>query len=191
MEGLGIIVLIFVVIIIGSWLLDKAVDGVFAGLVLLISAPFKAAGAAREKAKASAFVNGLQFRTTTAPDVLHAALAEHFAKGEFHPANRVILQTDEPGRFVVGFAWHEETRFNLENGMTAPGSGLPVVVAELTHDTTGPGTEGSVRLTRFSHDPDWIDKAVMENSLPWILDPILSLDSAASITKAPATQSRI
>lgn len=191
MEGFGIILVIFVVIVVGWILLEKLVDGAVTGLFALIAAPFRAAGKAREKATVETYVNGLQFDTSTPATRLHAALSEHFRKGEFHPGNRVILQSDEPGRFVVGIAWHEEMRFTLENGQSVPGSGLPVVVAELTLNAAGQRTVGRVRLTRFSHDPDWTDKAIMENTMPWCLEPVQRLDPAAQITRVSPVAGRV
>lgn len=178
---------IILVILVGLWILESLVDGAVEGLFKLIKAPFEAAGKAREKNKLDTYINGLDFDTSTPPDRLHKALADHFHKGEFHPMNKVLVETDEPGRFVIGIAWHEEVRFNLEGPdgeqRTAQGSGLPVVVAELTFGARGQGTAGRMRLTRFPHERDWPEEAVMESVFPWFCEPIVKLDPSARIHK--------
>ncbi|GAA2534321.1 hypothetical protein [Mycolicibacterium diernhoferi] len=191
MEGIGIFILIVVVLIVGSMILEKMVDGVLAGMVAVIKAPFAAATRAREKAKSQTLVHGLQFQTAMSPAVLHDTLASHFAGDDFHPANRVIVQADEPGRFIVDIAWHEDTRFEVEGGPRLKASGTPVVVAELTHSLIGPPTDGRVRLTRFSSNPDWTDEAVLENVMPWMLSPLLQLDPTATVSRAQPSPPRI
>lgn len=139
----------------------------------------------QERDKFDSYVNGLYFETTAPADSLHAALSAHFRAGEFHPANRVVVLTDEPGRYAVGFAWAEEVKFTMEDGSHAQGSGEPMVVAELTHQPDGGRILGRMRLTRFPAHRDWTDEAVMENALPWCFAPIAALDPAAKLHKAP------
>ncbi|NMN95075.1 hypothetical protein [Antrihabitans stalactiti] len=179
MQGLAILVGIVVVVMVGMWILETMVDGLIGGLFRLISAPFNAAGRAREKSKMDKYVNGLYFDTSTPVNHLRGALAQHFNKGDLHPANKVIVQTDEPGIFIIGIAWHEQVEFTMEDGSKAHGSGLPVIVAELTYESRGPRTIGRMRLTRFPHDLGWAESAVMDNIFPWCCAPIYELDPSA------------
>lgn len=183
MEGLGLFLLIMVVIFVGGWILETVTDGIVAGLFALIAAPFKMFKKKQEKDKINTYINGLYFETVTPSDQLHAALSAHFHKGEFHPANRVVVQHEEPGRYLIGFAWDQDVRFELEDGSSARGSGDPVVVAELTYDASGARTVGRMRLTKFAMDRDWTDEALMENALPWCFAPVAELDPAARLNK--------
>lgn len=185
MEGIAIFVGIVIVVMVGMWIFETVMDGVAIGVVKLVSAPFKAAGKARERNRLDSYTNGLYFDTVIPADQLFQALSAHYQKDEFHPANRVIVQTAEPGRFVLGIAWHEQVELHLENGQTARGSGLPLVVAEVTYGPQGAHTSGRIRLTRFPHDRGWAEDAVMENVFPWCLSPILERDPAAQLRKTP------
>ncbi|MFD6258596.1 hypothetical protein ACFWF7_39525 [Nocardia sp. NPDC060256] len=132
------------------------------------------------------YVNGIDFDTAAPAERLREALADHFNKGELHPANKVIVHTDEPGRFIIGVAWHEQVEFTMEDGTKGHGSGLPVIVAEITYQPRGPRTIGNMKLTRFPHDAGWAENAVMEVIFPWCYAPIHDLDPAVRISKHQA-----
>ncbi|RYF56930.1 MAG: hypothetical protein EOO27_17015 [Comamonadaceae bacterium] len=182
-EGLGVFLVVMLVLMAGLWILETVVDGVVTGLCKMIAAPFKAAAKAREKSKMDTYVNGFYFDTSAPADQLHKALSDHFTNGEFHPANKVIVQTNEDGRFVIGIAWHEQTEFQLEGVGSAYGSGLPVVVVELTYEARGPRTAGRMRLTRFPHELNWAENAILENIFPWCFSPIADLDPSVRLHK--------
>lgn len=189
MEGVLLFIAIFAVLIVGGWLLETISDGVASGLVALVSAPFKAARRARAKREMELFVNGVSFSTSSSVADLHHALSGHFRNGQFHPGNDVLVQVDEIGRHVIGIAWNKEVKFHLTDGtdtQTVQGSGIPVVVVEVTYEPAGLGSVGRMRLTRFPHDPDWTDKALMDSAIPWCFEPISGLDSSARLNKEPS-----
>lgn len=185
MEGIGIFLIILVVIVVGGWILQTVGSGIEAGIDALIKAPFKAFGKAREKRKVDAYVNGLYFETRASSDQLHRALSAHLHTGDFHPMNRVIVQTDHPGHYVLGFTWDQDVTFTMDDGSTAHGSGLPVVVVEITYGPSGSSITGRMRMTRFSHDQDWTQKALMESVFPWCFAPIAALDPSARLQTTP------
>lgn len=183
MGGIAAFFGIMVVIMFGMWILESVFDGVLRAVSRLIAAPFKAACKARENATLDAYTNGIYFDTVTSVVDLREALSQHFGEDDFHPANRVVVDTDEPGRFVVGIAWHEQTEFEFEGGTSAHGSGLPVVVAEVTYRANDDRTTGKMRLTRFPHDAGWAENSILENVFPWIFGAIHELDPAAQLNK--------
>ncbi|AEF41291.1 hypothetical protein [Hoyosella subflava] len=191
MDGVVLLIVFLVLVFAALWIVDLVMGGVVLGLSKLISAPFRAAGRAREKTKMEGYVNGLEFHTTASVDRLHKVLADHINAGEFHPANKVIPEKDEPGRFIVGIAWHEQTELQFEGGGSAKGSGLPIVVAEVTYRAGGRGSTGVIRLTRFPSETGWAEEAVMENVYPWLLTPILDLDPTAEVLKREKAAGRV
>lgn len=191
MDGVVLLIVFVVLAFAALWIVDLVMGGVVVGLSKLISAPFRAAGRAREKTKMDSYANGLEFHTSTPANRLHTALANHINAGEFHPANKVIPEKDEPGRFVIGIAWHEQTEFEFEGGKRAKGSGLPIVVAEVTYRAGGRGSTGVIRLIRFPSETGWAEEAVMDNVYPWLLTPILDLDPAAHVLKREKAAGRI
>jgi len=185
MEGLGLVLLIFVGLFVIVWVLETVLDGVVSGLIALIAAPFKAYKKKEQENKLDTYVNGVYFETAVPPAQLYDALSAHLREGDFHPTNLVIVQHEEMGRHNVGFAWKPEVKFHVEGGGELQGSGEPVVEAEVSYDVSGPRTVGRMRLTRFSRDRDWTDEALMENALPWCFEPIHKLDPNAKPTRTP------
>ena len=169
MERIGTIILIVVVVLVGMWLLQI----IGSGNEALITAPVRAVGKTRGKRRAEAEVTGVRFQTHTPADQLQRAWSTLFHKGDFHPAHRVIVQTDQPGHLAVQFTL---------------ACGVSVAVVEIVYSRSGPTIIGTMRMTLLPLSRDAALIALPERIYSWCFAPIAALDPSTRLCpESPST----
>lgn len=176
---------VFLVILIGTFILGKVEETFDAIIWAVISFPFRllrgAVGGQLDRHAEGLRRQHLYYQTVLPTPVVADILRSHYRNNAISQHNESVIMSEVPGCIVVGVLYASNIYLSDDAGRDVPRPSQPHLAAEVRYVQRGSGTCGTVAMVTLPDDPSDIEKAQEEVFRAYLLECIYDKDNTLHV----------